>query len=230
MPIEKNNEDLWNLYFGEQEIKKVMYGETLVWENNRVINLGLGKRWNIAELYPNLYKKLTLDNFYVLSMNSFSGNDRFAVTETGVDVGYLNVNVRLAKKYNQNTGILEMYGECNEGKGDVIGLIVTKPLKLIEIGLGTSFDIASLQPSLYNKLSLNNFIIKTIPNDYAFRSFRGSAGGPWTVTCTESLVKEYDSNSGRLDCYIQNNWRETYLGSGSNRKKILVYLCLGKVE
>ena len=49
--IYKNNQELQNLHIGENEIQRVLLGEHLIWENNKIIDLGWAKSWNIKNLF-----------------------------------------------------------------------------------------------------------------------------------------------------------------------------------
>lgn len=227
MPVEKNLEDLWNCYSGNQEIKRIMYGPYLVWENNQVINLGRGKSWDIAVLYPNLYRKLSVDNFFFCDAGNVSGSATVNVTETGVDVGYLSISVGLHKSYDPDTGKLSMYTTCNLGRGDVTAVLVTKPKKLISLGMAQRFNLSQLYPSSFRSFTVDNFILKTYQTGLVFNNFRGTEGS-WTATNTQTYVKEYNQNTGVLTCYMDENVIDNYIGQQKSKKACDVYLLLGK--
>lgn len=227
MPVEKNLEDLWNCYAQAHEIKKIMYGEALVWEANQVINLGSGKEWDIAALLPNKYKKLSADNFYFCDAGNVSGSVTVTVTETGVDVGNLYIGVGLIKRYDAETGKLTMYTTCNQGRGNVTAVFVSKPAKLISLGMGRSFDLRNLYPNSYQNLTEDNFILKRYDTGLVFNQFRGSEG-TYTATNTQTYVKSYNQSTGILTCQMDEHVVDSYTGHHYGYKACDVYLLLGK--
>lgn len=227
MPVEKNLEDLWNCYAQNHEIKKIMYGEALVWEANQVINLGSGTEWDIKSLLPNKYNKFTADNFYFFDAGNVSGSAKVVVTETGIDVGYLSISVGLTKRYDSETGKLVMYTTCNQGRGNVTAVFVSKPNKLISLGSGATFDLKSLYPNSYQKFTEGNFIMKRYSTGLVFNQFRGSEG-TWTASNTQTYVKSYNQSTGILTCRMDENVVDSYTGQHYGYKPCEVYLLLGK--
>ena len=205
-----NNKELDNLHIGEKEIQRVLLGESLIWENNKIVNLGFGKSWDIQNLFPNIYNELTADNFFFLSFNNVTGSTSVNVAYTG-DTKYLRIDGGLSKAYDPSTGILNAYLYNNSNKSDVCAVLVTKPEKLVYLGLGTSFDVKTRFPDRYQSMTADNFVVQTIRHwNGNGRSFglicnnSRSSVGSWSGYNVESFVKTYDASNGILTCYLND--------------------------
>lgn len=218
MPINKGTTNYSSIYKGSTRISQIYIGTTLKYSGDRVINLGSGQSWNIKTLYPNLYNKLTVDNFFILTHNAVNGSR----TETwpGYNI-HLSIRNGLYKSYNASTGVLNMYyyaSGSSENKANVTAVIVTNPSKsLIELTPSdNTYDMRSY--SGYGNFTVNNFLISTIGEHYTCNESRTSAG-TWTVNNTTSLDKSY--SSGTLTCRETRTGDSAGTGNGSYYK---VYL------
>lgn len=219
-----------NLHLGSKQLERVLLGTKIVWENNKIILLGSGKTWNIKDLYPNLYDKLTEDNFFILSAESVSGSDSVHVAYEG-DTKYIHISGGLKKTYNKETGSLEMYLYNNSNTSKLTALIISKPEKLVYVGFGTSFNIKNLFPTKYQNMNENNFIVKTL------RHWNGSNGnsyglicnnsrtypGDWDGTNTTSLIKKYDPSTGVLTCYLRDKGTCENIDNWDRNSNVYVY-------
>lgn len=193
-----NNKELDNLHIGETTIQRVLLGESLIWENNKIVNLGAGTTWNIRELYPNLYDRLTADNFYFLTFNSVSTSVVVNVQTGGSERLYIYGGV--TKSYNPQTGILTFYPYLNSSSATLTAVMVTKPEKLVSLGTGTSFNVRAKFPTNYMNLTADNFIVKSISH--------WNGGGATGLVCNE--VRNY---AGRFDANDRLSFTKSYNAS-----------------
>lgn len=227
--IYRNNKELQNLHVGDKEIQRVLLGESLIWENNKIVVLSEGRTWDIRSLYPTLYNTFTLDNFFLLSANRVTGSSSVTVAYEG-DVKYLSITGGLSKEYIASTGTLNEYLFNNSNRSNVIPVVVSKPEKLIYCGLGTSFDMKTFFPNSYQSLTVNNFIIKTV------RHFNGSGRayglicnnsrtfpGNWSATNTETLVKTYNASTGILSCYLNDTGNADGIDRWNSNSNVYLY-------
>lgn len=78
---------------------------------------------------------------------------------------------------------------------------------LIDLGTNTSFNVSSYEG--YEKFTVDNFLIKTLSNTEISKlgNMSGSATAAQnyvTLTSTMKLIKQYDSSTGLLTCYIEH--------------------------
>lgn len=224
-----NNKELGNLHVGEKEIQRVLLGESLIWENNKVVVLGWGKSWNIRDLYPNLYNQLTADNFFFLSANTVTGSDSVSVAYQG-DTQYISIRGGLSKSYNPSTGVLSMYLYNNSNSSNVCAVMVSKPEKLIYMGLGTSFNVRSKFPNAYQSMTVDNFIVRTVSHWNNTGSSNGlicnnsrSYPGNWSGTNRETFTKSYNPNTGVLTCYLNDTGNCDNIESWNRNSNVYVY-------
>lgn len=222
-----NNKELENLHIGEQEIQRVLLGESLIWENNRIVNLGSGKTWNIQNLFPSLYSRLTADNFFFLSFNNVSESVRVTVQEGGSD--RLWIYGGLTKSYNPSTGVLNLYPYLNSQSANLTAVMVTKPEKLTYVGTGTSFNVRNLFPNDYQNMTANNFLVKTLSH--------WNGGGANGIVCNEvrnyagtfsandllSFSKSYNPSTGQLTIYAKDNGGTDNATSWNRNSNCVVY-------
>lgn len=242
-----NTKELENLYAVNQQIDRVMFGDKLVWENNRIIDLGTGTDFDVSDFYTK-FNELTADNFFIVSFSpaTLSGNASAYVDETG-HLAYVGISTGLVKEYNAETGELSFYqyDDFNSSstiapttttrkKASVHAVIVTKPEKLIYLGLGTAFNIKGMFPDEYQKFTADNFIARNWKYDnggqqgYLLHGARNEAGS-WSGSATTKFAKTYDSNTGMLKFGFTNTWSTDLGESGTNESKLYVYLTRKKV-
>lgn len=216
-----NNKELGNLHIGEDEIQSVWIGDKVIWENNKIVDLGWGKSWNIKNLFPNLYNKLTVDNFFLLSANSVNGSD------TVVGTGRLGLASGIEKSYNASTGVLSFYTSYNYGQmtNTVKAVMVSKLDKIKYVGYGTSFNVKSLFPNDYMNMTANNFFVKTIrhwnsdtglPYGYDYHGSR-SISGTWTADGNFTFYKSYNASTGQLTVYFNSSGSASGVSDTWNR-------------
>ena len=201
-----NSKELESCYYSDNdrlstEINKIYYGTQMIWEGIKVIDLGTNTSWNIKTLYPNLYRNLTVDNFFFMSANSVSANEMITMAETETQRKWGGFTGGLYKAYSNSTGILNAYIYTKSNTNSVRMVLVTKPEKLIYLGNGTSFDVTSY--SNYRNFTANNFLIKSAtdlqigmyfyPQGYMYRD---------SGTGTTSITKSYNSNTGIVSSTI----------------------------
>ena len=217
--IYKNNEELQNLHIGENEIQRVLLGEHLIWENNKIIDLGWGKTWNIQNLFPNLYQDLTIDNFFLLGATQVSGSD------TLVGTGEVSIYDGIQKSYNATTGVLSFNTYCNGTTGNVRAVMVSKVDKLTYVGFGTSFNVKNLFPNDYMNMTADNFLVKTMKHwnasselsiTYSYHG-RRSYSGTWTADGTFRFYKSYNAETGILTVYFNSSGSASGVSDTWNR-------------
>lgn len=227
--IHIGSKDPENLHLGNKQLERVMLGNKVVWENNKIILLGNGKSWNIKNLYPNLYNKLTVDNFFILSADSVTGSDSVHVAYEG-DTQYIHIRGGLNKDYTPSTGALNMYLFNNGNSSNLRAVMVSKPEKLVYCGYGQSFDIKRLFPTKYQTMNENNFVIKTVvhwngdgrPAGLICNNSR-SYPGSWSGSNTEKLVKSYSPSTGVLSCYLNDSGDCDNIDTWNRSSNVYVY-------
>lgn len=187
--IYKNTKELENLRFEDTEIKKVYLGENLVWENYRIVDLGVGQTFDVSSIYDK-YNELTIDNFYFTTMANAS------ITENR-PTGLYYVVDNFVKNYNSSTGILTMYGSVSgdtTARANVHAYLIINPTKLIDLGNNTTFNVSNIRG--FEEFTEDNFFIKETTG--------GNVGGirdPGYYTGSIRLVKNYNQETGVLTCY-----------------------------
>lgn len=196
-----NENELSDLHVGDKEIQRVLFGDKLVWENNKIVALGTGKSFDLTSVLRK-YNELTVDNIFYLNMASVTGSD--SRTNVGQEVGYIAVIGWMHKIYNQETGLLETDHYANSGSANVSPVLVTDLSKIEYVGTAKTFDIKSLYPDEYQRFTADNFLLKIdASREYLFNHFRGQPG-TWWASVTQSLEKSYDPATGILTCQIRS--------------------------
>ena len=197
-----NGKDLQLCYFEDQEISKITFGEFIVWEGQRVIDLGTGRSWDIKTLYPSLYSKLTANNFFFYSANSASITDSIRMRDTDTERQRRSFSGGIRKSYNPETGVLSAYlyaGNTNNSYsyGNVRMALVTRPEKLIYLGNGYSFNVKSR--SEYQSFTSNNFLISSA-TDVSWGAMFYPQGYTYDDSgrATISVSKSYNASTGVL--------------------------------
>lgn len=154
----KDNNDLQSCYNGDLEIEKITWGSSIVWENVKFVDLGVGQTFDIKN-YTSNWRNLTVDNFFLVgnsSQASISGSDS--------DSSYINyVSYGYTKSYDNTTGILTfniwvVNGHWERwGYASVHAAMVEKKEKLISLGTNTSFNVRNY--SNYNDFTYKNFLM-----------------------------------------------------------------------
>lgn len=181
-----NGKELQNLHIGDTQIQRVMKGDSLVWEGNKLIDLGSSNRYDLTVLYPD-YQSLTNDNIFFLSF------------EQGYGVAYPNVWLQSGVSKNiYSGGLLICCSWVQNHEFPSHAVISTKPNLMKRIGVGQTFDIASLYPNSYQNYTEDNFLIKSIThNNYIYRGNEDSYD--YII-----LEKTYDSSTGELICRVKD--------------------------
>lgn len=241
MAQELDLKSLWECYNGDTEIEKIMYGDKLVWEGNKIITLGTAQTFDVASVYPR-FNELTADNFFFVSSSptSVSGTSTATVHDSAYYC-YITIWTGMYKTYNAQTGQLSWYqrntysdtytahsgGDTRYATASMKAILVTKPEKLTYLGLGTTFDIKSIFPNDYQNMTVNNFIARNW-----YYSNGGQQGyithssahvqGTWSGSATTSLIKSYNPSTGILTFYYNSAYSGD-MGSGSMPSRLYVY-------
>lgn len=208
MALFLGEKEIDQVYWGEKEIGQIYWGEKEIWSNAKIISLGSGTSWNIKQLYPNLYDKLTENNFFFRSATQASGTNSIRMNP-GDSRTWAGFSCGLAKGYDKTTGDLLVYNYVNPGKQTKVeAVLVAKTDKLIYLGNSTSFDV-KLKTNNYANLTEDNFLILssdtlTKGNTYGDPN-ESNNGDPYSDygAATSTLVKKYNKSTGILSCYIK---------------------------
>lgn len=197
MPIYDGLNDLDVLFDGSNELEYVYDGNEEVWANAQAIDLGLGKTWNIKELFPNIYQNLTANNF-------FTNGSASGFYESDSKSGYTGTDssIVFSKSYNAETGILSasivgrIDGAVNHNL-DVHMFLVKKPSKLLSLGTSSSIDVRTRIPN-WEDYTIDNFMALSIPNvsaddAYDARSYFNKSWGGGVITLNTSY---WNRNAG----------------------------------
>lgn len=212
-----NLKDLAECYSGQTEIERIMYGDRLVWEGNKVIYLGNGQSFDVASVYSD-YASLTADNFLFLSASSCSGSDTETVRYDG-DNKYVTIYSGMLKSYNASNGTLSFQSGCGDSRGNVRALLVKDISKLVDMGNGTTFNVKNYFPNDYQSMTADCFAARIIKHWNSTNSnnawnFTCRIGcyytGTYSASSTWSMVKSYDPSTGILTFHPNDN------GSGIN--------------
>lgn len=196
-----NKTELRNCYYEDTEIQKIMYGDKLVWEGNKVIALGTGQSWNIRTLYPNLYNRLTSANFFFASANSVSELDTINMRASDTSREWGGFTGSITKSYDSSTGILTAYSYIKNTRGNVRMFMCTKPEKLVYLGKGSYFNVSNRED--YESFVGDNFLISgadylSIGAWFYPQGYDYADGGRGTL----SVSKSYNASTGVLTCGI----------------------------
>lgn len=203
--IYDGNKEISAIYDGGKEVVSVFDGSKEVWSNNKIIDLGEGTTFNVANFYQK-YRELTIDNFFFTSVSSLSKALWYRLDDgERKDIGAIT---RVEKSYNSSTGVLTLrnYLKVIDGVSynKVHAFLVVKPIKLSYLGEGTIFDVKGIKN--YKKLTVNDFLIKETTQCGKYNTYYANPDG-YDVSAsspiTSTIVKTYDSENGILTCYLQ---------------------------
>ena len=232
-----NGKEPNNLYVGDKQINRVFYGSRLVWENNRIIDLGFGRTFDVASVYSD-YGNLTADNFFIVEQDpeTISGTC-YGIVHDSQYYTYLTATTNMVKQYNASTGQLSFYlvdsfntnstsdASTSVSKyADFHVVLVSKPEKLVYIGNATAFNIKNMFPNDYANFTADNFVASR----WDFEN--GSMGGyllhapvhdqgTWSGSGSTQFVKEYNANTGILTFKTHN----TSSGGGEQHQADIQY-------
>lgn len=213
-----NLKDLQECYYGETEIERIMYGERLVWEGNKIIYLGNAQSFNVANVYDG-YADLTADNFLFLSAGSCSGSDTKTVSYDH-DNKYVTIYSGMSKSYTPSTGVLSFYSGCGSTRGNTRVVLVKNLSKLVDMGSGTTFNVKNYFPNDYQNMTVDCFAGRIIKhwnstnsdNSWNFTCRIGCYyTGTYSATSTWTMVKSYNASTGVLTFHANDT------GSGVNQ-------------
>lgn len=215
-----NDNELDNLHIGDKEIQRVLLGESLIWENNKVVSLGWGRNFNISGTLPNKYTQLSTSNIFFLSMSNLTTTEGFSGT------GYLTIRTGFTKTYNASNGAMQMNPWCQRDVGTVSAVVVTKPSKLTYLGTATSFNVKSRFPNDYMNFTVNNFLISGINqynNGLILNAYRGVEGS-WNATNHHDFIKSYNNSTGVLTCYLRDYGQDNTVERWDFTSPVSVYV------
>lgn len=213
-----NLKDLQECYYGETEIERIMYGERLVWEGNKIIYLGNAQSFNVKNVYDD-YANLTADNFLFLSAGSCSGSDTKTVSYDH-DNQYVTIYSGMSKSYTPSTGALSFYSGCGSARGNTRVILVKNLSKLVDMGNGTTFNVKNYFPNDYQNMTADCFAGRIIKhwnstnsdNSWNFTCRIGCYyTGTYSATSTWTMVKSYNASTGVLTFHANDT------GSGVNQ-------------
>lgn len=218
MPIDKGTTEYSQIKKGTTNISEIYIGNTLKFSDFKVISLGSGTSFNIANIYSG-YANLTANNFFVLSANNATGSNSISVPARPGTDGHTRYDsagfiAKLVKSYDASTGILTMYNALYRENGVAAGTanvtagMVIKTGKLINLGTGKSFNLTSY--SGYQNFTNNNFLILSAAdtsdgNSYYYQTYAYSDSG----SGTSSITKSYNASTGVLSAYIRMQSTDT---------------------
>lgn len=209
------------IYQGSSEIASVYLGNTEVYTNGvgTLIDLGKGQSFNIKNILPDIYSTFTADNFYVYYIEGRNGGGG-STSEHMVNTG--SSSSTLYKSYNATTGILTCYNQMqanwrasdqtkygNKNTDVKVKLFVPnmkigsyqKVVKAINLGQGQTFNVSSVY-SGYKSLTADDFYISTY-DQISYGEHTGTSGSV-SVYLDLELVKEYNNQTGVLNCYCHS--------------------------
>lgn len=205
MPLYLGNKETDKVYLGGKEIAQIYLGNKEIWTNVKVVRLGSGKSWNIKQLYPHLYNKLTADNFFALTANAVGGDIGIRMNPSD-DRETHTFDSCIYKSYDPNTGMLYVYSRMMDhdrqlGSADANVVMITKLDKLIP--LNGNFNVSGY--SGYKDFTEDNFLISSTGVAHFYNSFYPQSY-PYSGSghATGYLKKTYNKNTGVLNCY----WRQ----------------------
>lgn len=168
-----NGNELKACYKGSQAIDKIMYGDKLIWENFKIIDLGTAQTFNIKN-YTNNWANLTVDNFFCIgNSNQASLSGR----ETDDVVFYIRNDWN--KSYSNGTLTFRVKIQDNDDRvayGAVHAVLVEKLDKLVSLGSGTYFNVRNY--ANYGDFTYKNFLIQK-PSGYS--NFGVRTPGYWNA-------------------------------------------------
>lgn len=227
MSIYVGNKEVDTLFVGNKELDSVWVGNKEVWSNCKIIYLGNGTSFNIANYYSK-YKELSASNFFCTTFSRARGSD--STRTDGSTYQYVNLNADFYKSYDANTGTLTMFNGCGSttnilsmNRGSVDAYLVTKPSKLISLGGDKTFNVSNIEG--YRDLTADNFLISSIPyhsgDHYILRNgtvLSNNASG------YSELRKSYNASTGVLTCYWYAEAEDDYNNHKTWSQVCYVYL------
>ena len=210
MPIKIGNNDIGDIYVGSNKIGEVYIGSNLVYTSGRAIKLSSGTSWNIKNLYPNIYNKLSANNFFVSTIDGTHSVYKSVNVAYEGDVKYISIWGQLIKSYNATSGVLTMYYQIS-GNTDVAcpvtPVMVTDLNKISSIAKGSDNNYTATGISGWQNFNINNFFFRDMTGHYLFngsRTYPGTWGGRSTIYWTKS----YNTSNGKLYFYLTNTISE----------------------
>ena len=211
-----DGKELIDHHIGDKETNRVLYGSKLVWDSNRLIDLGVGRTFDVASVYAD-YGNLTADNFFVIEQDpeTISGTC-YGIVHDSNYYTYLTMTANMVKTYDASTGQLQFYlvdKFCTTSTtsettvvskyADFHVVLATKPEKLVYLGNATTFNIKSMFPDEYQNLTADNFLASK------WDFFNGGMfgyllhapvheAGTWSGSGQTTFIKEYNANTGIL--------------------------------
>ena len=206
-----NGKELQNCYSGSQQIDKITYGDKVIWENFRIIDLGVGQTFNIKN-YTSKWSSLTVDNFFCIGT---SNQATLSGSETGDVVVYVENGYEKSYSNGTLTFRIKLMSGGSTAYGSVHAVLVEKMDKLVNLGSGTSFNVRSY-PN-YADFTYKNFLMLK-PDGNANNGVR--TPGSWNA-----YTRINRSYSGGV---FSTNFHYEYLYSNSGSRiendKMIVYL------
>lgn len=221
MPLFLGNSEVERVLVGDTEIAQIYQGTNEIWSNVKTVDLGEGTSWDIKTLYPYLYKKLTADNFFVLTASAATKTYGIRM-DPGDATVYWVMDGTIYKNYDPSTGKLDCYirisGKVSQtAKVKVIMVTKTEKLQLL-----TNFNVSNVPG--YQNFTVDNFLISSTSGTHYYNSFYAQSyiySGSGTITV--DLVKSYNQNTGVLTCYLRQrssntdgtyHWFDNYTTAG----------------
>lgn len=96
--------------------------------------------------------------------------------------------------------------------------------KVIDLGWGTSWDIKSLYPKLYNKLTADNFLLVAANTVSYWASMKPSGTYQEYTNCFDGIIKSYNASTGVLEFRTQGDGDTSGIRTNSVRVVLVVKL------
>jgi len=227
---EYNGKELDSCFYEDDEIQRIMFGDRLVWENVKYIDLGTAQTFDIKN-YTDNWANLTADNFFIVgnSNNAYiSGSDNTNDYVIWILDGY-------TKSYNASTGILTynvwIYNGRHErwGYGNVHAVLIEKPEKLISLGTGTYFNVKN-NPK-YQDFTYKNFLMLRPNLTQGVGNQIAGVRAPINWNASAKVRASY--SNGIFTCDFYGEFNHQNYDSGTPRtdsKAMIVYLYPKKVN
>lgn len=225
-----NNNDLQEFYYGEEVGTKITYGDKVIWERVKVVDLGTGQSFNISD-YTNNYQNLTVNNFFLIGTTSLSisgfNDDNSSITY--IYEGYQKV-------YNASTGVLTFRMYMINGDtdawiyGNVHAVMVENIDKLVYLGAGQSFNVRSYKN--YADFTYKNFLMSQ-PYNISSGAWAQISGvrAPLSYSVTSKINSSY--SDGIFTCNYQGRYTHQNTGSVTPRVRtdsMVVYLAPTRIR
>ena len=209
MPIYQGSKEIENFMIGSTQVETIYLGDKEVWNNNAwyLYALGSNTYYNIRNLGIK-YDELNADNFISLGQPSavYGECEKVYSSTTTSNVvwdviksysnGDLNFYYRaFSRNTDTSVGLNTIYLLSHQ---KISGARKVKDKNVVDLGLGTSFNISRIR-SDYKNLNANNFYMTTAGRAYIEEGPDLSGAGP--VSGTAYIYKSYDANSGILNFY-----------------------------